>query len=168
MARRGLELRPPRERPPLVLPRSLPPILGLHEYRAATGERAARDAARHTAELFLEHRLFRVGGSGDPIHPSFVALHYPPFSHYDVLKTLVVLSRMGLAGDERASDALQLLESRRRPDGRWQAGGRWWRPPDANGSNVEVVDWGRGPSEPITLNGLRVFQAAGDAPTRPV
>jgi hypothetical protein len=67
---------------------------------------------------------------------------------------------MGLAEDPRAADGLKLLEERRRPDGRWQAGGRWWRSPGSKGSNVEVVDWGRGPSEPITLNALRVLQAA--------
>jgi hypothetical protein len=139
---------------------SLPPTWGLHEYWTATGDTAARDAARRTAELFLEHRLFRVSGTGDAIHPSFVVLHHPPFWHYDVLQALHVLAQMGLAGDERASDALELVASRRRTDGRWQAGGRWWRPPGSTGSNVEVVDWGRGPSEPITLNALRVLRAA--------
>lgn len=139
---------------------SLPPMWGLHEYWAATGETAAREAALRTAELFLEHRLFRTLATGDPIHPSFVALHWPPFWHYDVLQALVVLARMGLAGDPRAADALELVEEKRRPDGRWQAGGKWWRPPGSKGSNVEVVDWGHGPSELITLNALRVLAAA--------
>ena len=58
---------------------SLPPMWGLHEYWAATGESAARDAARRTAELFLEHRLFRALATGEPIHESFVTLHYPSF-----------------------------------------------------------------------------------------
>ena len=101
--------------------------------------------------------------AGEPIHESFVTLHHPPFWHYDVLQALVVLARMGLAGDPRAADALELVEQKRRPDGRWQAGGKWWRPPGSNGSNVEVVDWGRGPSEMLTLNALRVLSsAAGD------
>ena len=139
---------------------SLPPMWGLHEFWLATGEAAAREAAERTAELFLDHRLFRVHGTGEPIHESFVTLHYPPFWHYDVLQALVILARMGLAGDPRAADALELLESRRRDDGRWQAGGRWWKPPGAQGSNVEVVDWGRGPSELVTLNALRVLRAA--------
>jgi hypothetical protein len=139
---------------------SLPPMWGLHEYWLATGETAARAAAERTAELFLEHRLFRALATGEPMRPSFVELHWPPFWHYDVLQALVVLSRMGLAGDPRAADALELVEQRRRPDGRWQAGARWWRPPGSKGSNVEVVDWGRGPSEMITLNALRVLRAA--------
>ncbi len=140
---------------------SLAPMWGLHEYGAATGEAAAKGAAARTAELFLQHRLFRAGGEGEPIHVSFVTLHYPPFWHYDILQALLVLSRMGLARDERASDAAQLIESRRLPDGRWRAGARWWKPPGSKGSNVEVVDWGRsGPNEMVTLNALRVLQAA--------
>ena len=89
-----------------------------------------------------------------------MTLHYPPFWHYDVLQALVVLARMGLAGDRRAADALELLEARRLPDGRWRTGGRWWKPPGSKGSNVEVVDWGSGPSEMLTLNALRVLRAA--------
>src|SRR5262249_54439646 len=38
---------------------SLPPMWGLHEYWAATGEEWARQARDAAAELFLEHRLFR-------------------------------------------------------------------------------------------------------------
>lgn len=143
---------------------SLAPMWGLHEYWAATGDGAAKEAAARTAELFLEHRLFRTGGNGEPIHPSFVALHYPPYWHYDILQALLVLSRMGLARDPRARDAVELVEARRLPDGRWRAGGRWWKPPGSKGSNVEVVDWGRsGPNELVTLNALRVLEAAKPA-----
>ena len=139
---------------------SLPPMWGLHEYWVATGDDAAKEAAAWTAELFLEHRLFRVGGTGEPIHPSFVTLHYPPFWHYNVLQALLVLSRMGLARDPRARDAIELLEERRLPDGRWRSGGRWWRPPGSKGANVEIVDWGSGANEMLTLNALRVLHAA--------
>ena len=140
---------------------SLPPMWGLHEYWGATGETGARDAARRTAELFLEHRLFRALATGEPIRESFATMHWPPFWHYDFCQALVVLARMGLADDPRASDGLDLLEERRLPDGRWRAGGRWWRPPGSSGSNVEVADWGSGPSEMLTLRALRVLRDAG-------
>jgi hypothetical protein len=140
---------------------SLPPMWGLDEYAVATGDRTAREASRRTAELFLEHRLFRRLSDGAPIHPSFVTLHHPPFWHYDVLQALVVLARMGLAGDPRAADGLDVLQERRLGDGRWRPGARWWRPPGSSGSNVEVVDWGSGPNEMLTLNALRVLRAAG-------
>ena len=142
---------------------SLAPAWGLHEYSQATGDPASRDAADRTADLFLDHRLFRSLATGQVIHQAWLAPRYPPYWHYDILQALLVLSRMGKAGDPRASDALDELQRRRLPDGRWQPGGRWWKPP---GSTVtpEVVDWGRsGPNEMITLNALRALQAAGRA-----
>jgi hypothetical protein len=140
---------------------SLSPMWGLHEYWAVTGEKAAREAAERTADLFLEHRLFRALATGKPIHASFVTMHSPPFWHYDFFQALVVLARMGLAGDPRAADGLDLLEERRLPGGRWRAGGRWWKAPGSKGSNVEVVHWGTGPNELLTLHALRVLRAAG-------
>lgn len=85
-------------------------------------------------------------------------------AHYDILHALLVLARMGLVADERASDAIGFLEARRLRDGRWRSGGRWWKPPGSTGSGVEVVDWGRrGPNEMITLNALRILKSAGCA-----
>ena len=161
MARRRVELRPGRHRAALLLPRVAGPAWGLHEYGQATGDPAATDAASHAAELFLAHRLFRRLSDGQVIHHGWLTPHYPPYWHYDILQALLVLSRMGKAGDPRADDALDELERRRLPDGRWQPGGRWWNPP---GSTVapEAVDWGRsGPNEMITLNALRALKAAG-------
>jgi hypothetical protein len=141
---------------------SLPPMWGLHEYWAATGERWAKESAERTAELFLEHRLVHSLETGEPIHPSWLVAHYPPFWHYDVLQVLLILSRMGRGDDPRAAEGIDLLLGLRRGDGLWHKGPSWWRPPGSAGSNVEVVDWGRrGPSEMITLNALRVLRAAG-------
>jgi hypothetical protein len=143
---------------------SCPPMWGLHEYAEATGADWARDAALRAAEMFLAKRLFRSPRTGEVLRRSYLDLRYPPFWHYDVLQGLLVLSRIGVVRDPRASDALDEVESRRRPGGRWNANGSWWRPPGSNGSNVEIVDWGRGrPSEMVTLNALRVLRAAGRA-----
>ena len=140
---------------------SLAPAWGLHEYGQATGDPTARDAASRTAELFLEHRLFRSLTTGQVINCTWLAPHYPPYWHYDILQALLVLSRMGKGGDPRASDALDEVQRRRLPDGRWQPGGRWWKPPDST-VTPEAVDWGQsGPNEMITLNALRVLKAAG-------
>jgi hypothetical protein len=140
---------------------SLIPMWGLWEYSRATGDRRAREAAKRAAELFLEHRIFRALGSGEPIHPSVIKLHYPPYWHYDILQALHLLARMGLARDERSSDALDLLEQLRLSDGRWRPGSSWWSRP-GSARAPEAVDWGRdGPSEMLSLNALRVLRAAG-------
>jgi hypothetical protein len=78
----------------------------------------------------------------------------------------VILARLGKLDDPRAADGLELLGRLRRPDGRWWPGGYWWRAPGSS-VHAEAVDWGRrAPSEPITLNALRVLRAAGPAPIR--
>ena len=139
---------------------ALPAAWGLFEYSLAAGSASAEAAARRASELFLEHRLFRGLNTGDVINREWLLLHYPPYWHYDILQALLVLWRMGLASDPRCADALDVLERRRRPDGRWQAGGYWWASPGKSGS-PEVVDWGRSaPNEMITLNALRVLQSA--------
>jgi hypothetical protein len=139
---------------------SLAPAWGLHEYASATGAGWAEEAAQRAAELFLDHRLFRSLGSGEVISQAWVKLHYPPYWHYDVLQALLVLGRLGRLDDERANDGLQVLLELRRPDGCWEAGGFWWRPPGSP-RQPEVVDWGReGPNEMITLNALRVLRMA--------
>ena len=139
---------------------TLPPIWGLHEFAKVTGDDGARQSASRAAELLLEHRLFRSSRTGEPIHRSWITLHYPAYWHYDVLQALVVLDRMDLVGDPRAGDALDVLERRRLDDGRWRPGAYWWNPPGSSRA-PEVVDWGRGgPSEMITLNALRVLMGA--------
>jgi hypothetical protein len=48
----------------------------------------------------------------------WLTVHYPPYWHYDILQALLVLSRMRLTGDPRCRDALAVLASRHRSDGR--------------------------------------------------
>jgi hypothetical protein len=141
---------------------SFAPAWGLHEYWLATGAGWAKAAAERAAELFLEHRMSRSLGSGEAINRQWLALHYPPYWHYDILQGLVVLARLGKARDPRAGEALELLVRRRLKDGRWRPGGYWWSLAGRAGAPPEVVDWGRsGPNEMLTLNALRVLRAAG-------
>lgn len=141
---------------------SLPPMWGLHEYAVATGNADAAEAARRTADLFLEHRLFRVHGTGEPINEQWVEPRYPPYWHYDIFQALHQLRRMGLVTDPRAADALDIVEARRRPDGAWAARGYWWHDPGSKQPNTEIVDWGRRQPNPmLTLNALRALKAAG-------
>ncbi len=136
--------------------------IGLAAYHDATGDADALSAARRTAELLLEHRLFRRSADGKPIHSSFVALHWPAYWHYDVLAGLRVLHATGMLADPRAADALDLLESKRLADGRFQTKSAWWQAGRHVTSPVDAVDWGRArPSEVLTLHALRILRAAG-------
>jgi hypothetical protein len=136
------------------------PALGLATYAKLTGEAGARQAAERTAEMLLEHRLFRSMATGEPIHPSWMVLHYPAYWHYDVLQGLRVLAAVDRLGDPRAADALDLLERARRPNGRF-SGQRW-------SSRVQpaAVEWGRG-TDNLLLTEIAdsVLEAAGRSPS---
>lgn len=140
---------------------SLPPLLGLSAYAKATGDRLAQDAADRVAEFLLKHRVIYSERTGELAHPSIANLRYPPYWHYDALAALKALESSGHIGDPRTSDALGFLESKRHADGTWHTNGYHWKPPGSKGSNVEIVDWGRGGlSEPLTLGALRGLKAA--------
>jgi hypothetical protein len=113
------------------------PALGLATYAELTADAAARRAAEHTAELLLQHRLFRSITTGEPIHRSWTVLHYPAYWHYDVLQGLRVLAALDRLGDQRAVDALDVVEHARRPDGRF-VGRRW-----SSRAQPAAVDWRR-------------------------
>jgi hypothetical protein len=138
--------------------------IGLAAYHDATGDAAALDAARRTAELLLEHRLFRSLDGRRTIHSSFTALHWPAYWHYDVLAGLRVLRAVdpALLQDPRAAAALDLVESRRQADGRFSTSRAWWQAGRHVTSPTDAIDWGRQrPSEVLTLHALAVLRAAG-------
>lgn len=145
---------------------SLAPLWGLLEYHRVTGSSTIRRAAERAAELFLRHRLFRSERTGAITDPRWLTLHYPLYWHYDILQALLILSRLGPLEDPRAEEALNRLESRRLPDGRWRPGAYYWVRPGQTKGTRDVVDWGRGgPNRMITLNALRVLQASGRWPS---
>ena len=141
---------------------TLAPVWGLVEHHRATGEPRSKEAADRAAEFFLRHRVFLSERTGRPLHPSVVQFHYPLYWHVDALQTLLILGRAGRLDDERCADALDLVEQKRLPDGKWAARAPYWGLVGQRRSLVDVVDWGRsGPNEMVTLNALRVLAGAG-------
>ena len=88
---------------------SVTTALGLSVYGKSVGDPDATAAARRTAELLLQHRLFRRTGVGPTIHPSWTQLHYPPYWHYDVLQALRLLDELDILDDPRADDAVDVV-----------------------------------------------------------
>ncbi len=138
--------------------------IGLAAYHDATADAEALSAARRTAELLLDHRLFRTLDGRRQIHSSMASLHWPAYWHYDFLGGLRVLEAVDprLLTDPRAGDALDLLESKALPDGRFATTHAWWQVGRRVTSPTDVIDWGRrGPSEALTLHAVRVLKSAG-------
>ncbi|HPU84041.1 MAG TPA: hypothetical protein PLE60_01720 [Candidatus Latescibacteria bacterium] len=144
---------------------SLIPLRGLAAYARVTGDGTARRTAERAAELFLRHRLFRRESDGSVMNPRFVRLHYPCYWRYDILCGLKVMAEAGFISDPRCNDALDLLESKRLPDGGWPAEERFYTLSPAAKSDTELVNWGpvsrKRMNEWVTADALRVLKAAG-------
>jgi len=140
---------------------SLAPLRGLAAFARMTGDAPAAAAADRAAEFFLRHRLAYSERTGRPIHPVVVRIQYPPYWHYDFMAALRVFAESGYLADPRTADALDLLESKRSDDGTWSPDAVHFKGPNKAGSLVDVIDWGKGPSEPVTLGALLVLKAAG-------
>jgi hypothetical protein len=80
--------------------------------------------ARHRAEEYLLARsLFRRRTTGEIANPEFLELAFPPRYHYDILRALDYFRAAGIHDeakpDPRLAEAVQLIESKRQPDGLW-------------------------------------------------
>jgi hypothetical protein len=94
---------------------------GLRHYELHRGRhhRAVRAAQRRGREFLLAHRLFRSHRTGEIINPVFTLFSFPPRWHYDVLRALDYFQAVDARRDRRLTDAMDLVRTRRRGDGRW-------------------------------------------------
>jgi hypothetical protein len=140
---------------------------GLAAYGRAHKAPGVRAAVDRAAAVFLTRRLFKRRSDGRTMAPDFVALHHPHYWHYDVLGGLTAMAEIGKIRDRRCTDALDLLESKRLPDGGWPAEKRYYTVSHAAAmrSNADSVSWGgtsrSRSNEWITVEALAVLQAAG-------
>ena len=87
--------------------------------RAFGGSATLTDARARAQEYLLARRLLRRLSTGDVIDPAWSQLSFPPLWHYDVLRALDYLRAAGVRADERVNEAMQIVLTRRQPDGRW-------------------------------------------------
>jgi hypothetical protein len=122
---------------------SLIPLRALRLHAQLRSDSDSAAAAAEAGEFFLHRKLYRRLRDGSVMHPAFVQLHYPCYWHYDILFGLTVLSETAQIGDPRCSEALDLLESKRLPDGGFPAEHRYYRHTRAMvPSQRSLVDWG--------------------------
>jgi hypothetical protein len=93
---------------------------GLLQFERATGESAAvREARRSGEEYLLERGLFRRQSTGEVVNPEYLDFAFPYYWHYDVLRALDYFRSSGAEPDSRLAEAVEVVRSKRRPDGRW-------------------------------------------------
>jgi len=95
----------------------------------------------------------------------FVELHYPCYWRYDILFGLKVMAEAGFIGDGRCHDALELLESKRLPDGGFPAEKKYYRVTKKMAAGRSLVDWGgtskKRVNEFVTADALYVLKKSG-------
>jgi hypothetical protein len=93
---------------------------GLLAYERATGGSSHSIAARRQGdEYLLERKLFRRKSNGEVVDPQWLRFSFPIRWHYDVLRALDYFRSAGHEPDSRMDEAMDLLRSRRQPDGVW-------------------------------------------------
>ncbi len=121
---------------------TLIPLRALALYAKVSGDKKVETAAEHAAEVFLTRHLFKRHNDGQVMDPHFIYLHYPCYWHYDILFGLKVIAEAGFLGDPRCVAALDLLESKRLPDGGFPAQESYARPTRPQLSGYSPVSWG--------------------------
>jgi hypothetical protein len=89
-----------------------------HE-RATGGSKESIAARRRGEEYLLERRLFRRKSTGEIVNPAWLQFSYPTQWHYDVLRGLEYFRSAGDPPDSRIEEAIDLVRSKRQPDGTW-------------------------------------------------
>jgi hypothetical protein len=146
---------------------TLLPLRGLAAYARGRRRPPLKQAIERAADVFLKRRLYKRIRDVQVMAPDFVALHYPHYWHYDVLAGLTAMVEIGKIRDPRCADALDLLESKRLPDGGWPADRRYYTVSRgaAMRSNADSVSWGptgrTRMNEWVTAEALTVLGAAG-------
>lgn len=97
---------------------------GLLQYQSTIDDRdapiasAVRDARARGEEYLLERSLFRRRSTGEIAAERYLDLAFPWYWHHSALRGLEYFRRAGVR-DDRLTEAVELVRSKRHPDGRW-------------------------------------------------
>ncbi len=108
-----------------------------------------RASLERGAEFYLSRGLLHEGAP----YERWSGLHYPWHYWYDVLVGLDFLTGLGYGRDSRMREAIAVLRTKRRPDGRWTL--------DGTNGNLRVEPRGK-PSKMITFLALRVLRRVAE------
>ena len=124
----------------------------LYELHRGRQRRAVRDAQRRGREFLLVHRLFRSHRTGEIIKPVFTRFAFPPRWHYDILRALDYFQAVDAPCDPRLADAIAIVQSSQRADGRWSLQHAY------KGKTYFELERPGAPSRWNTLRALRVLK----------
>ncbi|MCA9493748.1 MAG: hypothetical protein KC621_27635 [Myxococcales bacterium] len=95
-------------------------IDGLWAWELTHGPAPEVTEARRSGEAYLlERSLFRRRSTGEVADPAYLDFAFPTWWRYDVLRALDHFRRTGSPPDPRMAEAIEVVRSKRQPDGRW-------------------------------------------------
>src|SRR6266498_3762527 len=129
----------------------------LLEYELAGGSNTAVTEARlRGQEYLLERRLLHRLSTGEVIERDregsgmFTHFSFPTWWHYDVLRGLDYLRKANVAPDERLTEAIELVQSKRDSEGRWLL--------ENQHSGTMAINMGEDEGKPSRWNTLRALR----------
>ena len=135
----------------------------IKDLKAITGDTAGRtlrgpnQGSEEGAEYMLMHRLYKRSHDHSVIaKPRWTRLGFPLFWDTDALEMLEVLADLGCE-DERMEDAIELVLSKRIPEGVWRNERSY------AGRMLTNIEKQGAPSRWVTLRSLAVLEEAGQA-----
>ncbi len=94
---------------------------GLREFEKnyTSSQSAIFDAQQQGKEFLLKHRPFRSSRTGEIVKQAFTQFSFPPRWFYDILRALDYFQETNSKKDERLSDAIKIVEKKRKKEGWW-------------------------------------------------
>lgn len=117
------------------------------------------EAAARGRRFFLDHRLYHSHRTGQIVNDAFTKFSFPPRWHFDALRGLDHFRAVEAAQHPELRDAIELVHTRRRVDGRWPLQNvhrnRTWFTMERGGRPsrwntlraLRVLEWWDGPAE---------------------
>ncbi|WP_371803078.1 hypothetical protein [Candidatus Lokiarchaeum ossiferum] len=141
---------------------SLIPYRALIHYHHTHPSPSLAQTIERASEVFLKRKLYVSQHTQLPIHPKWIQLSYPSYWHYNILNALKILGEGEKLKDPRCQPALDILVSKRLPDGGFPAEIRYYL--GKEGRNHSPVHWGgvakRKMNPWVTLDALHVLKMA--------
>jgi hypothetical protein len=141
------------------------PLRALNAFWLVSGDEKVKVARDRAIERFLSRSLYNNPLTGEPIKSVFVQPAYPSYWHYDFLYGLRAMAECGMINDPRCKNALDLLESKRLPDGGFRAETKYYQYSQTIQTGHSLVDWGGTSTQHfnpfVTAEALCVLKAAG-------
>ena len=152
---------------------TIEPLWAYSEIPRQKWTRKLKTSIERAAEFLLAHRIYKSHRDWRPVELRgmnklysgnlVTQFHFPMYYYYDALHALRVLTKLGYEDDERISDAVHLMLSKKTPDGRWLLEGDWVRErTDKTRKALVTMERLMEPSKWITLNCYRVLARTGD------